>query len=226
MRVCFFDIDGTLVATGGAGQRAFASSFRTLFGVEQMSAQVSFAGRSDRAIATDLFGIHGIEPSDENWRRFATEYVKQLSHQLPRCEGRVLPGVFALLEELKALGTVGIGLLTGNVVRGATAKLTHYGLWEHFAYGGFGDEHLDRADIARTALAEARRYQDGGTNGQERIAVIGDTVNDIRCARAIDAFAVAVPTGNTPMDELRQGDPDLAIETLEDCQQLVEWLAA
>jgi phosphoglycolate phosphatase len=115
------------------------------------------------------------------------------------------------------------------VIAGAETKLSHYTLWHHFLFGGYGDEHTDRCDIAASALEAARRHT-ASTNGaplnglSERFAVIGDTVHDIRCARSIGAFAVAVPTGLTPIDELRAAQPDLAVETLEDCQQLVDWL--
>ncbi len=226
MRVCFFDIDGTLVATGGAGQKAFAAAFRELFGIEQLSGDIPFAGRSDRAIASDLFRIHGIETDDEIWQQFRTTYLRELKLQLPQCVGQVLPGVGDLIAELKGAGHIGIGLLTGNIADGAIAKLSHYRLWGQFAYGGYGDHHHDRDDIARAALLAAQEHHGMVANGDSRIAVIGDTVHDIRCARAIGAFAVAVPTGFTPIDELRAAEPDLAVETLEDCRQLVEWLSA
>lgn len=226
MKICFFDIDGTLVSTGGAGQLAFAEVFRELFGVEQLSGDVSFAGRSDRAIAHDLFLAHGQEPSLDNWRRFRDAYVSELSRVLPLCQGEVLPGVGCLIDRLKEAGNIHVGLLTGNIVAGAQAKLSHYDLWHHFAFGGYGDEHTDRCDIALSALEAARTHLPDEAHAEPRCAVIGDTVHDIRCARAIGALAVAVPTGFTPIDELRAAGADIAVETLEDCEQLMEWLAA
>ncbi len=226
MRVCFFDIDGTLVATGGAGQKAFATTFRELFGVDELAGDISFAGRSDRAIAGDLFRVHGVAASDETWQHFRETYLRELKVQLPQCVGRVLPGVGALIAELKSTGHIGVGLLTGNIADGAAAKLSHYKLWEEFAYGGYGDHHHERSDIARAALAAAEHHHGTTADDASRIAVIGDTVHDIHCARAIGAYAVAVPTGFTPIDELRAAEPDLAVETLEDCRQLVEWLSA
>lgn len=224
MRVCFFDIDGTLVATGGAGQRAFADVFRELWGVEQLSGGISFAGRSDRAIAFDLFRAHGVPDTLESWNTFRQAYVRRLTEVLPQCDGVILPGVGPLIRQLQQSGTVHVGLLTGNVVAGAEAKLSHYNLWHHFPFGGYGDEHTDRCDIAAAALEAARKHAAPTNGAQERFAVIGDTVHDIRCARSIGAYAVAVPTGFTPMDELLAAEPDLAIETLEDCQHLVDWL--
>ena len=226
MKVCFFDIDGTLIASRGAGQKAFAAAFHQLFGVEQLSGNVRFAGRSDRAIALDLLAAHDVEPSNENWMRFHDAYVAQLPESLAATEGNVLPGVLPLIERLKQTAGVEIGLLTGNVIRGAEAKLTHYELWHHFEFGGFGDTHTSRDDIARSAVDAASRHLNASPNGDSRFVVIGDTVHDITCARAIGAYAVAVPTGLTPIDELREAGPDLAIETLDEAEPLVEWLTA
>lgn len=223
MKVCFFDIDGTLIASGGAGQRAFARVFRERFGVDQISKAIGFAGRSDRAIALDLMAAHDIEPSDENWHAFQDDYLKALPISLAECEGCVLPGVEATIARFAQTDGIGMGLLTGNVVRGAQAKLTHYNLWHHFAFGGYGDHHSSRDDIARSAVVAAGEYLKCSPNGDSKFAVIGDTVHDITCARAIGAFAVAVPTGFTSMDELRAAKPDLAIETLEDVDALFEW---
>ncbi|WP_425398403.1 HAD family hydrolase [Aeoliella sp.] len=224
MKVCFFDIDGTLIASGGAGQKAFARVFRELFGVDEISKNVAFAGRSDRAITLDLLAAHDVEPSPENWQRFHDAYIQALPESLAASEGRVLPGVEALIATLDEADEVEIGLLTGNVIRGAEAKLTHYQLWHHFAFGGFGDTHTSRDEIARSAVEAAGQHMGVSPNGDSRLAVIGDTVHDITCARAIGAYAVAVPTGFTPIEELRAAEPDLAIETLEDSQTLIDWL--
>ncbi len=233
MRICFFDIDGTLIASGGAGQQAFAETFCQLFGVDQLSGEVPFAGRSDRAITMDLLEIHGCGTTAKDWERFHQEYTSRLPDALKESEGTVLPGVVNLIDQLQEAEGVEIGLLTGNVLAGAEAKLVHYNLWHHFAFGGYGDEHTDRSDIARSAVDAARRHLEvssndevsgNGANGNDRFAVIGDTIHDIRCARAIGAYAVAVPTGLTPMEELLAAEPDLAIETLEEARPLVEWL--
>jgi phosphoglycolate phosphatase len=96
-----FDIDGTLVHTGGAGQLAFAEAFAAEFGVPELSGAVRFAGRSDRAIALELMGAHGIDSTAENWRRFRSTYLQKLPGALKSRQGRVLPGVGALLDPLE-----------------------------------------------------------------------------------------------------------------------------
>src|SRR5687767_3995680 len=100
MHICFLDIDGTLVLTGGAGHIAFARTLADDFGISEIDQTISFAGRSDRAIAMDLFQSHGIEPSRENWQRFYEKYLGRLDQALAANKGYVLPGVVQLLETL------------------------------------------------------------------------------------------------------------------------------
>jgi phosphoglycolate phosphatase-like HAD superfamily hydrolase len=223
MHIFFLDIDGTLVSTGGAGQAAFVVTLDKDFGVKNATSQgVTFAGRSDRAIAMDLFALHGIEPTLDTWERFRPLYVRRLAEVLPTFKGRVLPGVVALLDALAARDDVALGLLTGNVRQAAERKLTHYGLWDRFAFGGYGDVHTDRSDIARSALVAGREHLNGTAHGE--LIVIGDTLNDITCGRAIGARTVAVPTGVTPLDVLRTGEPDVLVETLEDAEAILRLL--
>jgi phosphoglycolate phosphatase len=218
MHICFLDIDGTLVSTAGAGQAAFAVTLAKDFGITDVTTSgVAFAGRSDRAIALDMFAAHGIEPTPEVWSRFLVGYIQRLEEVLPEYKGRVLPGVVPLLEKLTARGDVALGLLTGNVHEAARRKLQHYKLWDWFPFGGYGDVHTDRCDIAAAALAAAKAHLNGsGSTTHGKIVVIGDTLNDIRCARSIGARCVAVPTGQTSVDVLRSGSPDALVDTLED----------
>ena len=225
MHICFLDIDGTLVLTGGAGQTAFARTLAEEFQIDTIDGSVPFAGRSDRAIAMDLFRSHGVPATAENWMRFCRGYVARLQDALAAHKGYVLPGVAQLLTALAARGDVALGLLTGNVREGARCKLSYYGLWEHFPFGGFGDEYLERCDIAAAALAAARAHLGELTNGAAKsgaistngqVVVIGDTLHDIACGRSIGARCVAVPTGHTSADVLRTGEPDALVATLED----------
>jgi phosphoglycolate phosphatase len=225
MHICFLDIDGTLLLTGGAGQSAFAETFAADFGTPRLDGKVYFSGRSDKAIAMDLFRSHGIEPSETNWQRFRVGYLNRLEKSLIACKGSVLPGVPALLNTLAARSDVAIGLLTGNMREGAQKKLRHYGLWDWFPFGGFGDEHMERCEIAAAALSAAELHLNGnGTAGvgqsneaasNRQIVVIGDTPHDIRCGRSIGARCVGVSTGTASSQELLESQPDLLVETLE-----------
>ncbi len=227
MYAVLFDIDGTLVQTGGAGQLAFAETFAAEFGIPQISAAVRFAGRSDRAIAMELLEVHGLPTTEDNWRHFRTAYLQRLPEALVRQQGKVLPGVGELLDALDGVPHSAIGLLTGNVREGAAKKLDHYGLGRRFAFGGFGDDTNDRSEIARIALAEAERHvaeRSGRRTPLWGSMVIGDTIHDIRCARAIGALAVAMPTGGSTYDELAAEGPDLLLADLSDSAPLLQVL--
>jgi phosphoglycolate phosphatase-like HAD superfamily hydrolase len=222
MHVLLFDIDGTLVSSGGAGKAAIEDALAAEFGVV-VHAQVSYSGRTDRAISGDLLRLHGVEDSATNWQRLMKAYLQRLPATLASHRGQVLPGIAALLEHLSNREGVALGLLTGNVREGARLKLGHFGLFHHFAFGGFGDEHTDRDEVARSALAAAHGHLNG-TVVPERIWVIGDTPLDVRCARAIGARAAAVATGWHSPAELEAARPDLLLSDLSDAAPLLERL--
>jgi phosphoglycolate phosphatase len=165
-------------------------------------------------------------------QRFCAGYLSRLEAALVTNQGYLLPGAIELVTTLAKRDDVALGLLTGNVREGAKRKLTHYNLWHWFEFGGYGDDHLDRSDIAASALAAAREHINGRANGsanngnkfEGEIIVVGDTPNDITCGRSIGARCVAVPTGHTKADELRQNNPDLLVDTLEDIEPILSLL--
>jgi phosphoglycolate phosphatase-like HAD superfamily hydrolase len=214
MHFCLFDIDGTLLNSGGAGKIAIETALTEDFGVT-IRTHVPFSGRTDRAIARDLMHFHDIAVTPENAQRLVRGYLQRLPAALAAHNGRVLPGIVSLLSALDERDDVAVGLLTGNIREGARVKLGHYSLYEHFTFGGFGDHHFERDDVARDALAEIhQRY--GTAVLPERVWVIGDTPLDVQCARAIGARAVAVATGLHTVDQLRATEPDLLVADLAD----------
>jgi len=222
MNILFFDIDGTLINTRGSGLKALRIAFTEVFGLPAAEG-VSAAGRTDRAIARDLFLARDVEDSQENWQRFIEAYPRHLAEQLPQFDGFVLPGVVPLLEQLAARDDVALGLLTGNTLEGARLKLEHFGLYHHFAFGGYGDRYMDRGDVAKVALRAARASVNHDFQ-LDRVWVIGDTPADIRCAHHIDAKAVAVATGFHGKDELAGENPDLLLDDLLQGERLVRLL--
>jgi len=221
MFVCLFDIDGTLIASGGAGKAALAAGFLAEFGVVPNGDGLSLSGRTDRAITRDLLRASGVPPTDDNIARTLAAYLRHLPRHLTgNAVARVLPGIADLLLGLSRREDVLLGLLTGNIRAGAEVKLGHFGLFGHFAFGGYGDRHWDRDDVAREALDEVRHLL-GARTDPERIWVVGDTPLDIRCARAIGARAVAVATGWHSRDELAAHRPDLLLTDLSDPSELL-----
>jgi phosphoglycolate phosphatase-like HAD superfamily hydrolase len=219
MHVVLFDIDGTLVSSGGAGRAAMEAALTSVFGVRAGADGVPFSGRTDRAITRDLFRRHAIEESAANWQDFLAAYLGHLPGCLQEHRGLVLPGITALLEQMATRKDVTLGLLTGNVREGARLKLGHFGLFHHFAFGGFGDHHHDRDEVAREALAAAHDHLRG--RKPQNVWVIGDTPLDVRCARAIGARAVAVATGWHSREELAGSRPDLLLTDLSDARPLL-----
>lgn len=234
MHICFFDIDGTLILTDGAGQEAFVQTFTDEFGVGRWNGKVEFSGRSDRAIVADLFSEFGIANTEENWERFAVGYIERLPETLTERTGRILPGVKPLLETLHSRPDLVLGLLTGNIRAGSFQKLRHFGLADYFSFGGYGDLHADRNQIAAVALDAAKTHLAAiGQAGLplsrnhyplQSVLVIGDTPNDIRCARSIDAVAIAVATGFSPYEDLAAAGPDLLLNDLSDPTPLLSLL--
>jgi phosphoglycolate phosphatase-like HAD superfamily hydrolase len=224
MKVWLFDIDGTLIASGGAGQAATFAAIGEAFGVDVTPGGIGFAGRTDRAIAADVFRVHQIPNDEANWRRFREIYLGQLQRHLLQRPGQVLAGVDDVLAKLRARHDVHLGLLTGNIQAGAEAKLRHYRLWDHFAFGGFGDDHESRDDVAAQAVSEAVRYLRCELRPED-VYIIGDTVHDIRCARAVGARAIAVATGGTSADELACAKPDALLQDLNPSELLAKLLA-
>ncbi len=223
MHVCLFDIDGTLIHTGGAGLLALRRAMLTVFDDDAGSTELVTTGRTDRAIVEDLFRQHGIEPTEETWHAYSAAYLQHLPVALAECRGRVIEGIPELLSLLSARGDVVLGLLTGNSNEGARHKLAHYELAEHFEFGGFGGEHTNRDDVARAVWSQIQeRFCDAVA--ADRISIIGDTPLDIRCARAIGAQAVAVATGTHSVEELRGHSPDLLVEDFSDPDVLLRFL--
>ncbi|MEO1995806.1 MAG: haloacid dehalogenase-like hydrolase [Planctomycetaceae bacterium] len=225
MHVCLFDIDGTLLDSAGAGQAAMESTFRTQFDRSGPVSGISTAGRTDRAIVSDLFAFYGIQDTAEHWRAISETYPAHLQHQLPLQPGRLLPGILELIQHLSNRADIVLGLLTGNFRCGAQMKLRHYGLESFFEWewGGFGDDALDRDDVARSVAAELEQ-QFPESIDYDRVWVIGDTPADIRCGRAIGARVVAVATGSFDAETLAAAQPDHLCTSFQDPGPLLNWL--
>jgi phosphoglycolate phosphatase len=222
-RLLLFDIDGTLIHSGGAGVRALKSAFKERFGVADDLHGIEIAGMTDSGIVVSILKKNDIPATNENIGGFLDSYVHFLSLELPRRKGKLLPGVLDLLEKLKSRPQLVLGLLTGNVSRGARLKLEHYGVWHFFEFGAFADDHQDRNRLGSFARARAKEKH-GREFSPSQIDVIGDTPRDIACGKAIGARTIAVATGTWSREELAKYQPDFLIDDLSNVEGLIHTL--
>lgn len=205
-RVFLFDIDNTLLYTGGAGGLAMAQAFERLYGVPNGFAGIEFSGRTDRFILQSGLDNHGISGGcDAHLGKFTDLYYTLLPAAMNEREGRLMPGFPHLLDTLSGEPEVRLGLATGNFPRAARLKLEHFGIDRYFSGGGFGEASLERADVVRAAI-------DSVANGArpEDVLVIGDTPHDVISALDNGAVAVGVATGSYGVDDLRASGAHLA----------------
>ena len=226
MSLLLFDIDGTLLLSGGAGIRAMTRAFEEVFGIRDGFAGSDVAGRTDRFILSNALVSRGLPDTPEQHQRFREAYVPLLREEIlkpPTSRYGLMPGIQALLEALRARGSVHFALLTGNYQTAAYVKLNHFGIHDFFEWGAFGEESTERDELARIVL---RRAETRGlpASAREQSIVIGDTPHDVACARAIGARVLAVATGNFSEDDLRAAGADVAVPDLSDTERAIHTL--
>jgi phosphoglycolate phosphatase-like HAD superfamily hydrolase len=209
-----FDIDGTLVDTGGAGMAALQEATEEYFG--GVCPALDLAGATDLGVLATISGHFGRGDGIAGAEGFFAAYLRRLDWNLAHggFPVRVLPGVSGLLDALTATPGITVGLLTGNIAAGAAAKIRHFGLDRHFAFGAYGCDHADRNRLGPVALERAARHA-GRVFAPEETVVIGDTPKDIDCARAMGAACLAVATGRFSVEELKSAGAARVVETLE-----------
>ncbi len=215
--ILLFDIDGTLVTTGGAGRRSIERAFAQRHGRADVLS-FSFGGMTDRAIVRD--GLFVLSPElvgaalEAEIDATLAVYLPVLAEEVATGGAvRVHPGVTEVLDRAAARNGVAIGLGTGNVVEGARIKLACVNLFHRFAFGGFGSDHVDRAALLRIG-AERGAARLARPIDECRVVVIGDTPKDIAAARAIGAESIAVATGFIAAEELQKHEPTHVFESL------------
>jgi phosphoglycolate phosphatase-like HAD superfamily hydrolase len=221
-RLLLFDIDNTLLYTGGAGSVAMTLAFQEMYGVDDGFGKVEFSGRTDLYILSEGLRLHGINDGHRlHLDNFLQRYYGHLRHTLGEREGHLMPGFPQLLEALSEREGVRVGLATGNFSQAAWMKLERYGIREYFSDdGAFGEESLDRSEMVRLGI---ERFADG--LAPHDILIIGDTPHDISAALDNGLVAVGVATGNYTVDQLRDSGAQMVFQDFADWQAAAAKLA-
>jgi phosphoglycolate phosphatase len=214
--VVLFDIDGTLITTGGAGARAWRTSFKRHFEVDADIRTFTQTGQTDPMVARLTFvGAVGREPADGELGTLIMGYVMALPDEVAASTGyRVFPGVVDLLRRLGEAGAI-LGLVSGNIEGAARIKIDRGDLNRYFPVGGYGSDSADRGELTAVAIGRAETLH-GHSLDRGSIFVVGDTPLDVAAAHAAGAVSVAVATGEYSVDELRSAGAEHVLTTLED----------
>jgi phosphoglycolate phosphatase len=235
VKLLLFDIDGTLVLTGGAGLRAMTRAFERIFGLRDALHGVTVMGRTDPAIYVEVLSRESIAERPGDGDRFQATYLAALAEEMHEPAGAVLhpsqhnahkgplPGVTALVDRLAGREDVFLALLTGNYSQAAQIKLDHFGLWKPFRCGAFGEDAERRHELVPVAVSRARASGCPPVSSSE-IIVIGDTPLDVACARDAGVRGLAVATGGYDVATLLAAGAEHAVPTLEDVDVIADWL--
>jgi phosphoglycolate phosphatase len=211
-----FDIDGTLITSGGAGAESWRRAFEELYDIPADIGKYTDTGMTDPDVGRLTFlGALGREPTPEEMARLMTKRHEHLPDAVAESEGyRVLPGVEQTLERLRDAGFL-LGLTTGGTETAAQMKLERGGLNRFFSFGGYGSDSPERAELTRRAIERAGEILKRPLDPQQ-VLVVGDTPLDIEAAHAAGALAVGVATGHYTADQLGTAGADYVLETLEE----------
>jgi phosphoglycolate phosphatase len=223
MKVLLWDIDGTLVLTGGAGLRAMNEAFFRLYGIKDAFVKVNLSGRTDTSIIRDALENNNMEytrAADLEFRNLYYELIKN-EIKLPNKNKYVMPGVEQLLKKLAERDDVYLGLLTGNWETSGRTKLGHFGLEHYFSFGAFANDSEIRDELMPYAVKRFEK-QYAKTPQPNQVYIIGDTPADILCARPHKAKSIAVGAAKYSVDDLREYNPDYLFEDLGDMERVLE----
>jgi phosphoglycolate phosphatase-like HAD superfamily hydrolase len=221
MMILLFDIDGTLMLSGGAGRRAINRTFRELYGITDAFHGIVPDGNTDPLIFLEIMTRHGLatDHTDSQLAELEERYVAHFEDEMRRSPGaHLMPGVRPLLERLHGDRRFRLGLLTGNLERTAWIKLARFGLDGFFGFGAFGSDHAERARLVPLAVHRAEKRWQSAIGLGRHVAVIGDTPKDVACALATGATAVGVASSRYSVAELTAAGAHHVLSDLEDAE--------
>jgi len=221
MKFILFDIDGTILDSGGAGVCALNMAFEEKFGVKDAFVSVSMAGKTDLQILREGFLLHNISFSNGMIPEFYRSYTGHLRRNIHNSQGHVKPGIRDALRELLAQDSnYVLGLLTGNIEEGARIKLSAFDLDSYFSIGAFGNDDEDRNMLLPIAVDKLHKRNSLKVSFRDCV-VIGDTPRDISCSKPYGAFSVAVATGPYSAEMLSLAGADVVFNDLSDTDALL-----
>jgi phosphoglycolate phosphatase-like HAD superfamily hydrolase len=223
MNLVLFDIDGTILHARNAGTGSFFAALEDVFGHHPEDPEIRFAGNTDLNILGEIMEHRGREWSQEEEEAFFTALPRKLKDSLAEVEPILYPGLLELLDALSRRADVMLGLVTGNIESCARVKLEAFGLSDYFKFGGFGDDHADRKEMARLAVERAGRRLPDGVRFQKCL-LIGDTPSDVEAAQAIGACKVGVLTGGSSEEELLRAGAEHVFTDLRNPQVILDLL--
>jgi phosphoglycolate phosphatase len=222
-KLILFDLDWTLIFTGGAGVRALDHAFEKAYGISHAMKAVNPDGKTDPAICREMIQVHlRRESKPEEILALCRGYVDRLKVEIPISPGyRVLPGITALLEALRHHPEVILGLGTGNLEEGAKIKLDRADLFKYFKFGGYGSDAEPRPEVLRFGVRRGEALAQRSFEAKD-VLVIGDNVRDIAAGKAIGATTMAVASGPMSYDDLAATRPDSIFHDLSATEKVLE----
>lgn len=217
-----------MISSDGAGRRAISRVLKDMYGVADEHTRVNMSGKTDPQILQEILNAAKIPAQDipDAIEKVLDVYLTLLEAEILAAKYYIVhEGVYELIEAIGNHSEMYLGLLTGNVERGARMKLDQFGLNKHFAIGAYGSDSANRLELPKIAQQRAQLHFKLKFEPQD-LVIIGDSVNDIRCAQGFGAKCIAVNTGKTPWDELDALMPEYLFKSLSDTEAVMNAILA